>query len=121
LLGAEFVPSSSGPLIIQVAESLNHEKQIEWSLASANDVVRVGIPRQHINSVLDGAQSEGEIFALSSGILRFDFAAHGEIGSSPKIFRQLAKGIVRLFVNSSATVSAEELENQILPASSNTR
>lgn len=107
LLGAQFVSDRSGQLIVKVALCEQTEKEVNWSLAAGIDRVMVGLPGEYASRILDGAVGAGEI--LGSGVLSFNCAAHGEIGSSPRIFRQLASIVVRLLASQEEALSEEEL------------
>lgn len=102
LLGAKFTPDNLERLLVQVAFCEDTTKQVEWSLAAKVDKIYVGLTCEYAPSVLDGALRAAE--TLGSGVLRFECAAHGAVGSSPKIFRQLATLAVQLL-----TVRAESL------------
>lgn len=108
LLGAKFVSDRSGELLVKLAVSENVEAEIDWSLASSIDKVCAGLPVEYADSVLDGVIHSGKI--LGSGVLFFNCAAHGEIGSSPQMFRQLALRVVRLIASASMRKSFSEEE-----------
>lgn len=112
LLGAEFVSDRSNKLLVKVAvsEAVSEdvEAEIDWSLASSIDKVCAGLPVEYADSVFDGVVHAGEI--LGSGVLFFNCAAHGEIGSSPQMFRQLALKVVRLIAAASVKESLSEKE-----------
>lgn len=97
LLGAAFVPAATGHLRVEVAGSEDTGNVFFASLASSLDDVFVGLPREYVESVLDGACSASNIHDLGAGILRFDCAAHGHVGSSQALFRQLGEAVVLLF------------------------
>ncbi len=107
LLGSEFVSDRSGQLLVKMAVSENVESEIDWSLASSIDKVCAGLPVEYADSVLDGVVNAGEI--LGSGVLLFNCAAHGAVGSSPHMFRQLALFVVRLIASVGESLSEEEL------------
>jgi hypothetical protein len=48
--------------------------------------------------------------SLGSGVLRFDKAAHGEIGSSNKFFRKIAATVVQLLMLDKASNEKEVTE-----------
>ncbi len=113
LLGATLTPDRSGRLMLQVAASDDDGKPVDWSLASHIDDVRVGLPRQYAESVFDGAAGTHEIRGLGSGVLRFDRAAHGRVGSASIVFRQIAGSLVRLLAAGAESISVEELERYL--------
>lgn len=112
LLGAEFVSDRSGSLLVKLAvsEAVSEgvEPELDWSLASSIDKVCAGLPVEYADSVFDGVIHAGKI--LGSGVLFFNCAAHGEIGSSPQMFRQLALKVVRLIASASVRESLSEEE-----------
>lgn len=107
LLGAEFAPDNSEQLLVKVAVSEKAESEVNWSLASSIDKVYSGLPSEYVDSVLDGLTSAGEI--LGAGELLLNCAAHGVVGSSPRVFRQLALTLVSLIASQGESVSEEEL------------
>jgi len=100
-LGAEFLPNDSGHFGIELLVSTEHENIYAESIASEFDQIRLGLPSEYSQSVLDGAiesLAEKKLGELGSGILRFDQAAHSQIGSSNKFFRHIARTIVQLLM-----------------------
>lgn len=99
LLGVEFIPNSSGKLSLEVCLSTENEAIFVKSIAAKLDVVRVGLPKEYGNGVIEGVKlglNERFLEVLGSGVLRFDQAAHGEIGSSNQFFRQISATIIQL-------------------------
>jgi hypothetical protein len=109
LLGAHFTPATAGGLAIEVAVSVDGGQPLESSLASRVDDVAVSLPRYNGEAVTAGAAEVGEM--LGSGVLRFDQAAHGLVGSAPGVFRTLARAIVHLLAAGVDSVSADSLQN----------
>jgi hypothetical protein len=109
LLGAEVIPQRSGRLVAQVAVSGPAEQQLVWSLAGRIDDVRLGILREYSTSVLDGVSSTEESRSLGSGVVRFDRAAHGAVGSSPWLFQRLSAAVVRLLPLQAESLSDEDV------------
>ncbi len=107
LLGGSFELNNADQFVVQVALSRRDERRLDWSLASAIDDVRAGLPAEYAGGVLAGL-IEGPA-ALGAGILRLDCAAHGAVGSSGDIFKQLAA----LLVDILALKSASLLESKI--------
>lgn len=100
-LGAEFFPNDSGSFGIEVLVSTEHENIYAESIASEFDQIRLGLPSEYSQSVLDGAiesLTEKKLGEFGSGILRFDQAAHSQIGSSNKFFRHIARTVVQLLM-----------------------
>ncbi|MCT7994827.1 hypothetical protein [Laspinema olomoucense] len=112
LLGGEFFPTDSGELIVKVAVSENTEIEMPGSLASNLDTVYRGLPVEYADSVFNGIGDAGEI--LGSGILFCNCAAHSPVGSSPRMFRQIALILVRLIASQTASVSEEEFTEEEL-------
>lgn len=107
LLGGGFLPDRSGELVVKVAVSEKDELEMPDSLASNFDTVYRGLPVEYADSVLSGIVDAGEI--LGSGLLLCNCAAHSPVGSSPRLFRQLALIWVRLIASQTESVSEEEL------------
>ena len=99
LLGAEFIPNDSGKFSLEVLLSTNNASIFQQSIASELDLVRVGLPREYSQSVVEGALqslNNKSLETLGCGVLQFNQAAHGEIGSSNKFFCQIAGTVVQL-------------------------
>lgn len=96
LLGAEFLPDDSSVLRSHVALSDSREHVFVDSLAGNLDEVYIGLPPEYVGGVLLGVASSSADEALGAGMLRFDCAAYGLIGSSQHIFQRLARIIVEL-------------------------
>lgn len=97
LLGAHLLrPRPGAEIGIEVFTTTADGEKYADSLAGSLDVVRVGLPREFADSVMEGALNAGNEAALGPCVLRFDHAAHGEIGSSPSFFGRLARAVVRL-------------------------
>jgi hypothetical protein len=109
LLGAEFTPRHSGQLVVQVAISGRTEQRFVESLASRIDDVRVGMLHEYANSVLDGVSLTTEARLVGPGLVRFDRAAHGAVGSNQWLFQRLSAAIVRLLAGQPESPSDEDL------------
>ena len=110
LLGAEFIPNDSGIFSLEVLVSTNHEKIYEQSIASKLDQIRVGLPSEYSESVIDAVikfLDKERLTRFGSGVLRFEQAAHSEIGSSNKFFRHIATTVVQLLVADHANNAQE--------------
>lgn len=108
-LGGEFVPCTSAQLIAKLFVSGRNGETVEWSLATAIDTVRAGLPREYANAVLEGSRDASAV--LGAGILQLNCAAHGEIGSSALVFRHLARILIKLFT----LESRSQLEKTLAP------
>jgi hypothetical protein len=71
------------------------------------DIVVIGLPDEFADSVLTGAVQAPATRLLGPGVLRFDCAAQGLVGSSRWFFRHLSTIVVRLLT--SRVWSEEEL------------
>ncbi len=109
-LGATFEPKSDGLFCVQVVPSLENGVLYAEALASSRmDSVHKGLPNQYVEGIFAGvAQADGHQ-CLGSGILRFAWATHGEIGSSLWIFQKLSRIIVRLMCLEKENISQETL------------
>jgi hypothetical protein len=109
LLGAEFMPDSSGRITVEVALSSGSDGETVTygSLAAGNDTVRAGLPREYGSAVLQ----TGMLYAssLGTGTLRFADAAHGIVGSSVAVFGWLTRIVLELLVHEVATMTDGEL------------
>lgn len=97
LLGAELVEANVDGL--EVVVSVNKVGfPFQEALALKPDDVRVGLLDEYANAVVAGVVKVAE----SSGIptrasLRFRWAAHGLVGSSPSVFEKVSGLVMRLF------------------------
>jgi hypothetical protein len=101
LLGAEFIPNDSGSFLLEVLIATNQENIYEQSIASKLDQVRVGLPSEYSQSVIEGAiesLNETTLARFGSGVLTFDQAAHGKVGSSNIFFRHIATTVIQLLM-----------------------
>ncbi len=101
LLGAKFIPNNSGNLSLEIAVSTDSEAIFTDSLAAQIDTVRIGLPIEYCLSVIEGifnSLTDENIEIIGSGIIVFEQAAHGEISSSNKIFRNIASTVILLLL-----------------------
>lgn len=105
-LGAIFEPNDSGKLVLKVSISTEFERQLNTTLASSLDIVRVGITEEYAPSVVDGAklklQETGVSNIFGSGEISFRWGGFGEIGSSKAFFHDLAYAIIEVIVREQA-------------------
>jgi hypothetical protein len=113
ILGAAFSPVDIGRLLVQVAVSAEDGERVATSLAGRVDDVRVGLPQEYTEAVLEGATGMDEIHRLGPGVVRFDVAAHGRISSAQVIFRRLARTVMRLLCLDAEPASEEELRKML--------
>jgi hypothetical protein len=93
VLGAELVEANVDGL--EVIVSVN-EVSVPFpaSIAARIDDVKIGLPGEYADAVISGVAKIAEtIGAPKKQSLRFGWAAHGLVGSSPRAFEQ-ASGIV---------------------------
>lgn len=110
LLGGRWQPESDSQLSVEVLVSTSNERLFPDSLAGGTDEVRVGLPSEYIEGVLDGIDlAKGELNFVAAGKLSIDHAAHGAIGSSNAIYKHLAAALVKLFNLAQTKPSDEEL------------
>lgn len=109
LLGGEFRPDSTNRLDVDVFVA-SAGPPFAGNLATKIDKVRVGLPAEYVEGVLDGvALAKGELDRLAAGKLLLNCAAHGEIGSCEVVFKHLALALVKLFNREGQALSDEEL------------
>lgn len=120
LLGVEFVPNNTGKLSIQLKVSTENENLYTNSIAKEVDTVRVGLPEEYAQSVIDGIMdslTEANIELFGSGLIQIEQAAHAEISSSNKTFRNIAATAIQLLLldrtNSEKEETAEVVKNYI--------
>lgn len=101
LLGAEFIPNNSGKLSVEVRVSTENESIFPSSIAAEFDTVKIGLPEEYSQSVIDGivnSLNNQIIQTLGSGVIKIEQAAHGEISSSKKMFRNIAATVIQLLL-----------------------
>jgi len=98
LLGVVYDPGRSGQLGTVVRYCSGGGERWQESLAGSIDDVRVGLPKEYSKAVLEGLLSG--LPEPSPGSLTIQEAAQGPIGSSPALFRALARAAAGLlFLN----------------------
>jgi len=110
LLGAQFIPNDSDKLSLEVRVSTEEESIFESSIAAQVDTVRIGLPEEYSQSVIDGIVASRDyemIKTLGSGVILVDKAAHGEINSSKKFFRNIAATVIQLLLLKKASTKSE--------------
>jgi hypothetical protein len=94
-IGVDYAPAWSERLRVIVGYGDPRGESWPNALASTIDQVRVGLPEEYSQAVLDGLLA-GLRSPPASGSLRVVEAAHGRIGSSPAFFRVLAGAVAEL-------------------------
>ncbi|MHB8973312.1 MAG: hypothetical protein ACYC3X_24020 [Pirellulaceae bacterium] len=112
LLGAVFSGDLLGEeLTVRVAYSTKeNDKPASWLLASKVDETWIGLPRQYVDAILAAVLACPWLDQLGAGVLSFDRAAHGTVGSSPAVFGELAQCVVYLLSRKSEPRTPEELQ-----------
>jgi hypothetical protein len=97
LLGMVFERDRTGSLQVEVPYS--EYKGAAWleSLGSVADDVRLGLPYEYAGPILDAAIEFGT-HRFPPGTIKVVHAAHGFVGSSPRLFQRLATGVLMLLV-----------------------
>ncbi len=111
-LGATFSPQETGPLIVEVEIASNQGQQWSDALADRIEIIYKGLPYfEYVVGICDGILNLKNKHLLGPGKLRFAWATHGIIGSSPWIFYVLCESVVGLLAREQTTsvVTAEEL------------
>lgn len=111
LLVASFSPDRDGSeLRVRVATAAEDGAPVEWALAASNvETVCAGLPAQCADGVANTAVEEGLRLGLGAGLISFRQAAHGRVGSSPRVFARCAKLVVRLLAAPRSCLTPENL------------
>lgn len=112
-LGAVFEPRTAGGLDVRVLASTDPGPVVPWSLAAELEDVHAGLPVEYAVPVIRSAQATPELPVIGSGILTFDRAAHGAVGSSASVFEWLSTAVIRLLAARQLPNSDEALQNLI--------
>ncbi|MDX1932455.1 MAG: hypothetical protein SFU56_07605 [Capsulimonadales bacterium] len=96
LLGAAFIPNVSNVLQIEVNCDSQTDVMVLNSLALQPDTVLIGLPYEYAQAVLNSVAHSDISEQLGSGLIRFDCAAHGEVGSSSSAFVRLSLIVTQL-------------------------
>lgn len=112
LLGAKFIPNPSGKLSVEVRVSTENESIFSSSMAAKVDTVKIGLPEEYSQSVMEGIVNSliddaKLIETLGSGVIAIEQAAYGEISSSKKMFRNIAATVIQLLLLDQASCQDE--------------
>lgn len=112
LLGAKFIPNPSGKLSVEVRVSTENESIFSSSMAAQVDTVKIGLPEEYSQSVMEGivnslTNDAKLIETLGSGVIAIEQAAYGEISSSKKMFRNIAATVIQLLLLDQASCQDE--------------
>ena len=107
LLGAELVQANVDGL--EVIVSVNKVGfPLQGSLALMPDEVTVGLLDEYAHAVVSGVVKVAESSGVPSGArLRFRWAAHGIVGSSPSVFEKASGLVVRLLMLPKSTTDEQ--------------
>lgn len=95
LLGATFEPARAASLTMTVLS--DGDRVFPDALAPSPERAVFGLPQEYVNSVVNGFLKGAALLAdIPGGSLVFDRAAHGMLGSSCELFRELAACVTRL-------------------------
>jgi hypothetical protein len=100
LLGAEFTRTDvDGLQLIVCVNKIGFPSA--GSIASKTDDVQIGLLEEYAAAVINGAATVAEgVGAPIGGELRFQWSAHGLVGSSPSIFQRASAIVLRLLMMS---------------------
>lgn len=111
-LGIDYVTSPSDQLTIEIAMSNDEGRIVKDLLADKVDEVRVGLPQDYANAVVESLLDEMKA-SLVPGTIRVQRAAHGIVGSSSRVFGLLTKLIVRLMFHDIESLTENEIKGLI--------
>ena len=97
ILSASLNSIAGDTLNIEVAGCQEGAERLEWTLMQNRDDVMSGIPLWAVTPILNAAQESKIVSNIGAGDLRFFCGAHGMVGSSERLFSQLAIAIINLF------------------------
>ena len=110
LLGGLLKSDATDRLCIDVSVSSPDERLFGDALTIADDEVRVGLPAEYAQAVLDGAKmAKEQLNLLAPGSLTINCAAHGVASSCEMIYKHLAAILVKLINTPSHELSDEDL------------
>ena len=101
LLGCEALGDATSWLDVLLTTSNEKTNRFNESLAKDLDQVWCGLPDEYADAVLKGITAGVTSYGYpKAASLRISFAAHGEIGSAPKVFERIGKAVVALLLAS---------------------
>jgi hypothetical protein len=96
LIGGEYSPANSSTLEVELAVS-DDGLVFPESLASPNDVVKIGLPSEYAHGVINGIDLGcAELSDVAPGKIRIACAAHGLMWSSEAIYSKAASVLIKL-------------------------
>ena len=107
-LGATFLPERRDDLLVRVLVSAEPGQRFPVPLAGPSETARIGLPEEYIQSLLEDIAQFEELSALGTGVLSFERALYGEVGSSKRFFQRISHAVVCLLCLKQATLSDQE-------------
>ena len=114
LLGAAYFPGSSDILEIRVSYTEFPGTSVPWALAARVDDVQEGLPRELGEIVLQTAVRACTEQPRAPGVLWFDRAVHGLVGSAPVVFERLTEALTTIILAGVEDGVSEERLAEIL-------
>jgi hypothetical protein len=108
-LSLAFSSAVNDHLVVEIPTCGVGESMYGEALAEQVDTVHIGLPDEYAQAALGGILTSEDIDFLGTGLLRVVGATYGEIGSSPWIFRVLARVCVALLKRREEHSSDQEL------------
>jgi hypothetical protein len=113
LLGARFEPAQTGELIVQVAVSSSDGPPMSDALPGSIDEVSCGLPMEYASGVFQEISNTDSLSTFGSGVLSFDCAAYGMVGSSFAWFVRLAGVVIQLLPLQGESIPPDRLKAMI--------
>jgi hypothetical protein len=113
LIGAHYLPDGSHILCVLVNTSPATGPTYADALAAQTDNVRIGLPAEYAEAVMEATSACLDRVHLGGGKLTFDRAAHGAVGSSPMYFSKLTSSCVELVALSRGAFSEEQIRQAV--------
>jgi hypothetical protein len=110
LLGGQFTPDLSSVLglSIRVADTPT-AGSFKGTLVESFDDVRVGLPSEFVDGVVQGVHMALDATNMVSGTIVINCAAHAAVGSSIVAFRGVTRSLMHLFRSASLDLDDAEL------------
>ncbi len=110
LLGATFAPDASNRLRVRVATSGYEGRSYSGpSIRKFTWTGQVGLPREYVEAVIEGAIRTLETDPLGGGEVRFECAAHHAVDFNNYTFSGLTALVARLLQPDDASMTEEQL------------
>lgn len=99
LLGIDFISNNEKKVKIKMSIENQQELKNDSSLALSFDTVTWGILEEYKQGVIDSFNMFLQNRKLPSGIINYNIAAYGEIGSSQTMFKTVNNILLSLLIN----------------------